>query len=322
MARKKTPDASTIPPGVEPESSAVQPPMNGGKPRGQSKPAEPKPRVRRKRAEADAAGALDAAAEEVRMVTQDFAEAKHALESLRRHTHSAALQLAALRHQAEALNQEMDQTRREASQEAVRLCELRQEGQTVREALREATGDLAELIREMGEARGQLAELRREADGASRTADALRTRSLEAATEIAAAAAAVRQTLEQAAGDAVEYARVSALLGAEGDIATERTVPASPSPVHEHIHLGVTMAVDSGTVLEVAPDSPAARAGVTTGDVIASANGEAVRNGEDLRAIVSRLSPGSEVLLHLERSGTRVELRAHLSDAAGASSGA
>ena len=57
MARKKTPDASTIPPGVEPESSAVQPPMNGGKPRGQSKPAEPKPRVRRKRAEADAAGA-------------------------------------------------------------------------------------------------------------------------------------------------------------------------------------------------------------------------------------------------------------------------
>ena len=57
------------------------------------------------------------------------------------------------------------------------------------------------------------------------------------------------------------------------------------------------MAVDSGTVLEVAADSPAARAGVATGDVIASANGEAVHHGEDLRSIVSRLHPGSEIVL-------------------------
>ena len=99
----------------------------------------------------------------------------------------------------------------------------------------------------------------------------------------------------------------------------ERAASAEPAPVHEAPQLGVTMAVDSGTVLEVAADSPAARAGVTTGDVIASANGEAVHHGEDLRALVSRLHPGSEIVLQLERSGTNMELRAHLSDAAGAS---
>ena len=73
-----------------------------------------RPRGERKKAEADGA-------EDVRTVSQDFEERKKALEALHRHTHSAALQLAALRHQAQALDQEMQQARREASQEAEQL---------------------------------------------------------------------------------------------------------------------------------------------------------------------------------------------------------
>ncbi len=183
----------------------------------------------------------------------------------------------------------------------------------------QANAPYLQIEREYAEARGRLEELRREADEASRTATALRTRSLSAAAEIAEAAAEVRQTLQEAAEDAVEYANASALLGAVSDSISEETAADVSAPVPEPMHLGVTVAVDSGTVLEVSPDSPAARAGVVPGDVVASADGEEVRNGADLRAIVSRLGAGHEVVLRIERSGTLEEVRARLLEAAASS---
>ena len=369
MARKKATASPATPSAVDQGSSAEKPPAarNGGRPRAQRKPTavgERKPRAGRKKA--DAVGTVSAAVD-VGTIAQDFEEEKKALEALHRHAHSAALQLAALRHQAEALSREMDEVRsrlaatRQETQEAAAQCaalreqslavagelgearreylveseqlaEVRGQTQALRAGLQQTEAELTALSRQIAEvgarlteqamtpflqierdyaeARGRLEELHREADEASRTAAALRTRSLEAATEIAQAAAEVRQTLEEAAEDAAEYASVSALLGAAEDKTDEGT--AAPEPMQ----LGVTVAVDSGKVLEVAPDSPAARAGVAPGDVITSADGEPVRNGDDLRTIVSRLSTGREVVLHLERSGKSEEVRANLSQAA------
>ena len=172
MARKKTPDVSTLPPVVEPDSSAVQqPPMNGGKPRAKAnrpsrsrafgakrrRPTRPSP-PRRSTPPPRKCG-----------------WSRRTLPRPNRHWNPCAgirtpppFSSRRLRHQAEALNQEMDQTRRQAAQEAEGLGELRRAEPGCARSAREATGDLAELIREMGEARGQ-AQLRQEAGEAAHT---------------------------------------------------------------------------------------------------------------------------------------------------------
>jgi S1-C subfamily serine protease len=94
-------------------------------------------------------------------------------------------------------------------------------------------------------------------------------------------------------------------------IGAESAKPGDAAPA-EPLHLGVTVAVDCGAVLDVDLGSPAARAGVTPGDVVLSINGEAVRNGAELRAAVARLGPGREVVLVVERSGQAQEIRALL----------
>ncbi|HEY0785692.1 MAG TPA: Do family serine endopeptidase [Acidobacteriaceae bacterium] len=56
-------------------------------------------------------------------------------------------------------------------------------------------------------------------------------------------------------------------------------------------------------VAQVTPDSPAARGGVKTGDVIAQLNGEKITNGSSLQVQVSQLRPGSRIALGLIRDG-------------------
>jgi Do/DeqQ family serine protease len=51
--------------------------------------------------------------------------------------------------------------------------------------------------------------------------------------------------------------------------------------------------VRGALVNSVAPESPAARAGIETGDVITTFNGVAVNNGNELRNLVSSTAPGS-----------------------------
>ena len=237
---------------------------------------------------------------------QQILDVSGELGDLRRQYLLETEQLAEVRGQAQALRTGLQQTETE---QAALSCEIAEAGARLTE---QATAPFLDIEREYAEVRGRLQELRRQGDEAARTATALRTRSLDAASEIAEAAAEVRQTLQEAAEEAVEYANASALLGAAGDKTAEAVPPPEPDP----IHLGVTVAVDSGEILEVVPDSPASRAGVTPGDVIASANGEEVRNGADLRDVVSRLGPGREVVLRIQRSGTSEELRAHLPEAA------
>ena len=59
-------------------------------------------------------------------------------------------------------------------------------------------------------------------------------------------------------------------------------------------------------VAQVTPDSPASRAGLKTGDVIASLNGKQVVNGGALQVAVSEMEPGMSLTLGLLRDGKPV----------------
>lgn len=56
-------------------------------------------------------------------------------------------------------------------------------------------------------------------------------------------------------------------------------------------------------VSQVTPDSPASRAGLRTGDVIAKINGEKVINGSALQVAVSQMAPGTKISLGILRDG-------------------
>jgi serine protease Do len=75
------------------------------------------------------------------------------------------------------------------------------------------------------------------------------------------------------------------------------------------------MANSSGAVVtQVAPDSPAGRAGVHVGDVITSLNGQAVDTASDLQMAVSDAAPGNSVTLGIEREGKSMKLETKLGD--------
>jgi hypothetical protein len=75
--------------------------------------------------------------------------------------------------------------------------------------------------------------------------------------------------------------------------------------------LGVTVDPE-GQVVEVAPGSPAERAGVAVNDRIIAVNGEPVTDGESLREVVQRSEVGSELALRLQRGETTTEVMARI----------
>jgi len=70
-------------------------------------------------------------------------------------------------------------------------------------------------------------------------------------------------------------------------------------------------------VLEVVPDSPAARAGLRHGDVITNINDKAVSSPQDLRDMVRRAGVGKEVVLQVTRGDQKKEFRAQLEEVPG-----
>ncbi len=69
----------------------------------------------------------------------------------------------------------------------------------------------------------------------------------------------------------------------------------------------------AGAVINsVEPDSPAARAGLQTGDVVRRVNGEPVVSSADLPAVVGMLPPGERVTLEVWRDGRIREITAEL----------
>jgi putative serine protease PepD len=75
----------------------------------------------------------------------------------------------------------------------------------------------------------------------------------------------------------------------------------------EHAYLGVQVADAENNggarIVEVVQGGPADDAGVQQGDVVVSAGGDAVQNGDDLRNAVDAQKPGDELKLELRRDG-------------------
>ena len=64
------------------------------------------------------------------------------------------------------------------------------------------------------------------------------------------------------------------------------------------------------SVVAVAANSPAARAGLEAGDVITHINGEPVRDGRTTMHSIARLRPGDTVEVSVRRERQSLELRA------------
>jgi serine protease Do/serine protease DegQ len=92
-------------------------------------------------------------------------------------------------------------------------------------------------------------------------------------------------------------------LGVSGD-------PITPD-IAEQVHLpkDAKGVIVTDTIL----DGPADKAGVKRGDVIVSVNGKPITNHDELRLTISRLAPGSKVVLNLERDGQPMTVNATLS---------
>jgi serine protease Do len=67
-------------------------------------------------------------------------------------------------------------------------------------------------------------------------------------------------------------------------------------------------------VADVMPDSPAARAGIMTGDIIVEINGERVADSRALRLKVAQMSPGTSVTLKLLRPDGEREVKLMLGE--------
>lgn len=73
-------------------------------------------------------------------------------------------------------------------------------------------------------------------------------------------------------------------------------------------YLGVLL--DGRVVVDVAPDSPAAKAGIKPGDEISRFQGEDLFDAEDFRERMQAVEPESEVKLVVEREGKEIEVTA------------
>lgn len=114
--------------------------------------------------------------------------------------------------------------------------------------------------------------------------------------------------------ETVELPRIHAELGAaqaklaQGFLLGSRSV-AGAEFAEVNAGLATYFGTDHGAlVLRVAPATPAARAGLESGDVVISANGHAIEDVQDLRQAVTRTRE-REVALEIVRRGARDRLR-------------
>jgi S1-C subfamily serine protease len=66
----------------------------------------------------------------------------------------------------------------------------------------------------------------------------------------------------------------------------------------------------------VKAESPAARAGIKTGDVITAVNGTAIQGSNELRNLVSSLTPGSTAAVSVVREGKTQRIQVQLAEMA------
>jgi len=73
-----------------------------------------------------------------------------------------------------------------------------------------------------------------------------------------------------------------------------------------------TEAATGALVAETVPGSPAASAGINTGDIIVAFQGERIQNPHDLTRRVAGTPPGSKVTLRVARGGRETSVDATL----------
>lgn len=71
---------------------------------------------------------------------------------------------------------------------------------------------------------------------------------------------------------------------------------------------------DGVLVVDVAPDSPAARAGILRADVVTAAGGRPMEDGKTLAREIGAMAPGDEVVVTVVRKGEPREVRVELAD--------
>ena len=73
-------------------------------------------------------------------------------------------------------------------------------------------------------------------------------------------------------------------------------------------------AIAGAEVVVVAPDSPAAKAGLKIGDVVVAVDGEPIKDGTDLTTTLARHQPGERVNLTLYRRGQKQDVTVTLGE--------
>jgi putative serine protease PepD len=77
---------------------------------------------------------------------------------------------------------------------------------------------------------------------------------------------------------------------------------------------GQITTVAGALVQAVAPEGPAAKAGVQTGDVITAVNGNPISSEDDLLTALAHAKPGQTMTLTLNRNGTTLTAHVHLGE--------
>jgi serine protease Do len=116
-----------------------------------------------------------------------------------------------------------------------------------------------------------------------------------------------RQPGEGAPGTPVPRERPTAFLGVQ-------VVPMEELTPRLKERLGIS-GEQGLVVMEVLPDSPAAKAGLRHGDVITGVNGQEMKSPNQFRSAVTKAGPGKEVRLEVLRGKEKKDLDAKLGEA-------
>jgi cell division septum initiation protein DivIVA len=215
-------------------------------------------------------------------ITRQAREARDEVKALRDERAQIGKELGELRQQVRAAQ---EQSLRETREGYAKVGhELTTTAGRLGEAVRHAQQELADVVRQAREARRELEEVRRTGPEVRR---------------------------EEAAPVVVEEPSPRARKKRTKEAAEER---AEARPVEARNRLGVT--VGNGVVVaEVQPDSPAAAAGLTRGDVIEEVNETGIVNAAHLRDAVLKTKDNEDVTLRVFRAGQTHEIKARLADA-------